>query len=157
MGCYLALQTNFHIHTHCESPASMTADHKDDDPVTLTVFNVFREKIFERFDAMQRQLDEERKAQLEERKAQAEERKAQAEERKAQERERKAQAEERKALERERKAREEEQKRFEEAFDEIWKQLGEYNLIGALKKAILLRCCKFAVFTTQFAFILCEF
>ena len=143
MGCYLALQTNFHIHTHCESPASMTADHKDDDPVTLTVFNVFREKIFERFDAMQRQLDEERKAQLEERKAQAEERKAQLGERKAQVRER--------------KTREEEHKRFEEAFEEIWKQLGEYNLIGAIKKAILLRCCKFAVFTTQFAFILCEF
>ena len=150
VGCYLAFQTNFHIHTHCESPASMTADHKDDDPVTLTVFNVFREKIFERFDAMQRQLAEERKAQLEERKAQAEERKPQ-------ERERKAQAEERKALERERRAREEEQKRFEEAFEEICKQLGEYNLIGAIKKAILLRGCKFVVFTTQFAFILCEF
>jgi hypothetical protein len=143
MGCYLALQTIFHIHAHCETPASMTVDHRDDDPVTLTAFNVFREEIFERFDTMQRQLDEERKAQLEERKAQLEERKAQLEERKAQERER--------------RAREEEHKRFEEAFEEIWKQLGAYNLIGAIKKAILLRCCKFVVFTTQFAFCLCEF
>ena len=102
----------------------MPADNKDDDPVTFKVFNAFQKEIFERFDAMQKQLDEGRAEREEDRKAREEERK---------ERE-----EERKAREEERKAREEEKKKREEVQNEIWKELGEYNLTGAVKKTILL-------------------
>ena len=82
---------------------TMLAENKDDDPVTFKVFNAFQRQIFERFDAMQKQLDEERKAREEEK-----------------------------------KTREEEKKRREEAQDEIWKEMVEYNLLGAIKKTILL-------------------
>ena len=102
----------------------MPADNKDDDPVTFKVFNAFQKEIFERFDAMQKQLDEERAEREEDRKAREEERKAQEEER---------------------KAREEEQKKREEVQNEIWKELGEYNLTGAIKKTILLHYGKFFV------------
>lgn len=95
----------------------MPADNKDDDPVTFKVFNAFQKEIFERFDAMQKQLDEGRA-----------------------ERE-----EDRKAREEERKAREEEKKKREEVQNEIWKDLGEYNLTGAVKKTILLHYGKFFV------------
>ena len=96
---------------------TMLAENKDDDPVTFKVFNAFQRQIFERFDTMQKQLDEERKAREEER-ATREEEKA--------------------AREEEKKAREEEKKRREEAQDEIWKEMVEYNLLGAIKKTILL-------------------
>ena len=109
----------------------MPADNKDDDPVTFKVFNAFQKEIFERFDAMQKQLDEGRAEREEDRKAREEERK---------ERE-----EERKAREEERKAREEEKKKREEVQNEIWKELGEYNLTGAIKKTILLHYGKFFV------------
>lgn len=102
----------------------MPADNKDDDPVTFKVFNAFQKEIFERFDAMQKQLDEGR--------AEREE-------------DRKAKKKERKAREEERKAREEEQKKREEVQNEIWKELGEYNLTGAIKKTILLHYGKFFV------------
>jgi flagellar biosynthesis GTPase FlhF len=123
----------------------MPADNKDDDPVTFKVFNAFQKEIFERFDAMQKQLDEGRAEREEDRKAREEERKAREEERKAREEERKAREEERKAREEERKAREEEQKKREEVQNEIWKELGEYNLTGAIKKTILLHYGKFFV------------
>ena len=109
----------------------MPADNKDDDPVTFKVFNAFQKEIFERFDAMQKQLDEGRAEREEDRKAREEERK---------ERE-----EDRKAREEERKAREEEKKKREEVQNEIWKELGEYNLTGAIKKTILLHYGKFFV------------
>jgi hypothetical protein len=109
----------------------MPADNKDDDPVTFKVFNAFQKEIFERFDAMQKQLDEGRAEREEDRKAREEERKAR--------------EEERKAREEERKAREEEQKKREEVQNEIWKELGEYNLTGAIKKTILLHYGKFFV------------
>jgi len=102
----------------------MPADNKDDDPVTFKVFNEFQKEIFERFDAMQKQLDEGR--------AEREE-------------DRKAREEERKEREEERKAREEEKKKREEVQNEIWKELGEYNLTGAIKKTILLHYGKFFV------------
>jgi hypothetical protein len=102
----------------------MPADNKDDDPVTFKVFNAFQKEIFERFDAMQKQLDEGR--------AEREE-------------DRKAREEERKEREEERKAREEEKKKREEVQNEIWKELGEYNLTGAIKKTILLHYGKFFV------------
>jgi len=102
----------------------MPADNKDDDPVTFKVFNAFQKEIFERFDAMQKQLDEGR--------AEREE-------------DRKAREEERKAREEERKAREEEKKKREKVQNEIWKELGEYNLTGAIKKTILLHYGKFFV------------
>jgi thiamine pyrophosphate-dependent acetolactate synthase large subunit-like protein len=102
----------------------MPADNKDDDPVTFKVFNAFQKEIFERFDAMQKQLDEGR--------AEREE-------------DRKAREEDRKAREEERKAREEEKKKREEVQNEIWKELGEYNLTGAIKKTILLHYGKFFV------------
>jgi flagellar biosynthesis GTPase FlhF len=121
----------------------MPADNKDDDPVTFNVFNAFQKEIFERFDAMQKQLDEGRAEREEDRKAREEERKAQEKERKAREEDRKAREEERKAQEEERKAREEEQKKREEVQNEIWKELGEYNLTGAIKKTILLHYGKF--------------
>ena len=116
----------------------MPADNKDDDPVTFKVFNAFQKEIFERFDAMQKQLDEGRAEREEDRKAREEERKAREEDRKARD-------EERKARDEERKAREEEQKKREEVQNEIWKELGEYNLTGAIKKTILLHYGKFFV------------
>jgi len=103
---------------------TMLAENKDDDPVTFKVFNAFQRQIFERFDAMQKQLDEERKAREEEKKTREEEKKTR--------------EEEKKTREEEKKTREEEKKRREEAQDEIWKEMVEYNLLGAIKKTILL-------------------
>ena len=137
----------------------MSAKNKDDDPVTFKVFNAFQKEIFERFDVIQKQLDGEKEAREEERKAREEEKKAREEERKAREEERKAQAEERKAQEKERRAREEERqareeekKRREEAHEEIWKELGEYNLLGAVKKTILLHYGMFIVLIVRIVY-----
>ncbi len=94
---------------------TMLAENKDDDPVTFKVFNAFQKEIFKRFDAMQKQLDDERKAR----------------------------EEEKAVREKEKAAREEEKKRREEAEEEIWNKMVEYNLLGAVKKTILLHCNMF--------------
>ena len=120
----------------------MLAENKDDDPVTFKVFNAFQRQIFERFDAMQKQLDEERKAREEER-ATREEEKA-------------AREEEKKAREEEKKAREEEKKRREEAQDEIWKEMVEYNILGAIKKTIFLHYGMFIILVCICLHLFCE-
>ena len=102
----------------------MLAENKDDDPVTFKVFNAFQKEMFERFDGVYKILDKLQKAQDEEKKARDEEKKARDEEK---------------------RAREDEKKKREEAQEEIWKELGEYNLLGAIKKAV---CLHYGTFIT---------
>ena len=109
----------------------MLAENKDDDPVTFKVFNAFQKEMFERFDGVYKILDKLQKAQDEEKKARDEEKKAR--------------DEEKKARDEEKRAREDEKKKREEAQEEIWKELGEYNLLGAIKKAV---CLHYGTFIT---------
>jgi len=102
----------------------MLAENKDDDPVTFKVFNAFQKEMFERFDGVYKILDKLQKAQDEEKRARDEEKRARDEEK---------------------RAREDEKKKREEAQEEIWKELGEYNLLGAIKKAV---CLHYGTFIT---------
>ena len=95
----------------------MLAENKDDDPVTFKVFNAFQKEMFERFDGVYKILDKLQKTQDEEKRARDEEK----------------------------RAREDEKKKREEAQEEIWKELGEYNLLGAIKKAV---CLHYGTFIT---------